>query len=124
MRPLHASWTTWVFRLVSTAAAVLLFDQAVFAGRFLSGDYPALHLHRENATFAGVAMLFVLAAAILVWRPGRGPWWPIAACGGLFGLIAAQIALGFAQVLAIHIPLGVSIILLSAALAVWGWIRL
>jgi hypothetical protein len=114
-------WPFLVFRLTSLASAVMLFDQAVFAGRFLSGDYSSLETHRENATYAGISVLVSVVAAVLVRRPGRGPWWPIAGCAGIFGLIAVQIVLGFARVIALHIPLGVAIILLALALAVGSW---
>jgi hypothetical protein len=54
----------WPFRVTMTVAAVLLFDQAIFAGRMLSGSFPALHTHRENATYAGIAVLVAAVCAI------------------------------------------------------------
>lgn len=114
-------WARWPFRIAMTVATVMLFDQAVFAGQFLGGSYPALDTHRENATYAGIAVLVAAVCAIPLRWPGRGPWWPITACVGLFGLIAAQIALGFARMLALHIPLGVAIIVAGIALTVWAW---
>jgi hypothetical protein len=114
-------WPRWVFRITSTIAAIMLFDQAVFAGQFLGGSYDSLHVHRENATYAGIAMVIAAASAVLVRWPGRGPWWPMAACLGIFGLIALQIVLGFLRALTLHVPLGVAIILLGAAVAVWAW---
>lgn len=114
-------WVRWPFRALTTLAAVLLFDQAVFAGQFLSGSYPALLTHRENATYAGVAVLLAGLSAILLRWPGKGPWWPLPACFGLFGLVAAQIMLGFGRVLAVHIPLGVTIIGLAVGLTIWAW---
>ena len=122
-RPAGAAWPRWVFRVAATLAAVMLFDQAVFAGQFLSGIYPALDVHRENATYAGISVVVAAVAAVLQFRPGRGPWWPIAAYLGLFGLIGLQILFGFSHALAVHIPLGVVIILIAVALAVWGWMR-
>ena len=117
------TWPRWVLRITSLAAAIMLFDQAIFAGQFLSGVYPMLHVHRENATYAGISVLLTAAAAVLYRWPGHGPWWPIAAYAGLFGLIALQITLGFSQTLAIHIPLGVTIILTGVVLAVLLWVR-
>lgn len=111
----------WPFRATISVAAVLMFLQPVFAGQFLAGSYPALHTHRENATYAGIAVLVAAAAAVLVRWPGRGPWWPAAACLGLFGLVALQIVLGFARALAWHVPLGVAIVGLTLGLAVWAW---
>ena len=117
------AWPRWVLRVTSMVAAIMLFDQAIFAGQFLSGAYPMLHTHRENATYAGISVLLAAAAAVLFRWPGRGPWWPIVAYLGLFGLVALQIVLGFSQALAIHIPLGVTIILAAVILAVLMWTR-
>ncbi|WP_214415565.1 hypothetical protein [Sphaerisporangium fuscum] len=116
-------WVRWPFRVTMTVAAVLLFDQAVFAGQFLSGTFAALHTHRENATVAGIAVLVAALAAIPIRWPGRGPVWPALACLGLFGLVALQIMLGFARTLTVHIPLGVSIIFLGALLTYSAWRR-
>jgi hypothetical protein len=114
-------WPRWVFRIASTVAAIMLFDQAIFAGQFLSGSYNSLHVHRENATYAGISVLVAAVAAVLLRRPGRGPWWPALACLGIFGLIALQIVLGFARAIRLHVPLGVAIIMLATALAIWAW---
>jgi hypothetical protein len=113
----------WVFRITSTSAAIMLFDQAVFAGQFLDGTYDSLLVHRENATHAGVAVFISGIAAVFARWPGRGPWWPILASFGIFGLVALQIMLGFARSISMHVPLGVAIIVLGAALAVWAWRR-
>ena len=119
----NPSWPKWVFRITSTAAAIMLFNQAVFAGQFLDGAFPQLLVHRENATYAGIVVIVSAIAAVLQRWPGRGPWWPIVASVGIFGLIAVQIVLGFARVISIHIPLGVATIMLAAGLAVWAWVR-
>ena len=116
-------WPRWLFRATTTVSAILLFDQAVFAGQFLAGTYDSLHVHRENATFAGISVLVSTVAAVLVRWPGRGPWWPILACIGIFALIALQIMLGFARIVTLHVPLGVATIGVAAALAVWAWGR-
>lgn len=116
-----AGWVYWPFRVAVSAAGVLLFNQAVFAGQFLSGAFGALHTHRENATVAGIVVLAAALAAVPIRWPGRGPRWPFFACLGLFGLIALQIMLGFARVLTVHVPLGVAIILLAVLLVIWAW---
>jgi protein-S-isoprenylcysteine O-methyltransferase Ste14 len=115
------TWHYWPYRIALSVSAVLLFNQAVFAGQFLGGSYPSLATHRENATYAGVAVLVASLAAIVIRWPGRGPWWPIAATSGLFGLIVLQIVLGFLRLLEIHIPLGVSITVLAVLLLCWAW---
>jgi hypothetical protein len=113
-----------VFRGTSVLAAVLLFDQAVFAGQFLAGGYDALRTHRENATYAGIGVLVSTVAAVLVRFPGRGPWWPALANLGIFGLVALQIVLGFARAIALHVPLGAATILLAVLVATKAWTRL
>lgn len=115
------TWPWTVFRICCTISAVLIFNQAVFAGQFLGGSFGALHTHRENATVAGIAVLVTAVAALLVRLLGGGPAWPALASLGLFGLIAAQIMLGFARVLTVHIPLGVVIIALTVMLTRWSW---
>jgi hypothetical protein len=114
-------WAYLPFQISVTLAALMLFNQAVFAGQFLAGTFGSLHTHRENATFAGISMLLAAGCAVLVRWPGKGPIWPLLACLGLFGLIAVQIILGFARLLTVHIPLGVSIIVLAVLLVVWAW---
>jgi hypothetical protein len=114
-------WAYLPFQISITLAALMLFDQAVFAGQFLSGTFGALHTHRENATFAGLSVILAAACAVFVRWPGRGPIWPLLACLGLFALIALQIVFGFARQLTLHIPLGTAIILLAVLLAVWAW---
>ena len=60
-------------------------------------------------------------AALLRWRPGGGPGWPALACAVLFGAEAGQIAMGYARVLALHIPLGVAITACTFLMLVWAW---
>jgi hypothetical protein len=122
--PIKASSPRWAylpFRISVTIATLMLFDQAIFAGQFLSGTFGALQTHRDNATVAGLTVLFVAGCAVLIRRPGRGPIWPVFASLGLFALIALPIALGFARALPVHIPLGVSIIILAVLLTLWAW---
>jgi hypothetical protein len=114
-------WAYLPFRIAITVAALLLFDQAVFAGQFLTGAFGALQTHRDNATYSGIAVVVAAGCAVLVRRPGRGPIWPVFACLGLFALVALQITLGFARALAVHIPLGVAIVVLAALLVIRAW---
>lgn len=119
-QPRTGRWV-WPFRVTMTAAAVLLCLQPVLAGQFLSGSYSALQLHHDNADYAGVAVAVAGVCAVLLRWPGGGPWWPMLTCVVLFGLTAAQIVLGLARVLTVHVPLGVAIITIAVWLAVWSW---
>ncbi|MBV1853870.1 hypothetical protein [Catellatospora tritici] len=114
-------WPVWPFRLLITIAAILLLLQAVLAGQFLSGIYASLAAHAANATLAGFTVLVAAFAAILLRWPGRGPWWPALATFGLFLLTGFQIGMGYARLLAVHIPLGVSVIALAGFLTGWSW---
>ncbi len=119
--PQNKRWLALPFRLIITAEAVLLFGQSVFAGQFLSGTFEALRTHRENANIAAIVMLVAGVAAVPLRWAKRGVLWEPLACLGLFGLIALQIALGEDHVFAIHVPLGVTIIVLAVLFAIYAW---
>ena len=57
--------------------------------------------------------------AVLAWRPGRLPAWPIGVSAALVVAEVAQVALGATGVLAVHVPLGVAIVGTAVTLAVW-----
>lgn len=115
------TWPMWLFRVVVTIEAVLAFDQAVFAGQFVSGDYGALNSHETGAAVTNVVLLVETVAAVLLWRPGRGPRWPMLAAFTLFLASGVQIGIGYARVLVVHVPLGVTIIVLDVLVLVWAW---
>jgi hypothetical protein len=116
-------WTHWLFRAAVTVEAVLAVAQPIFIGAFLQGQYDALAWHKANATLVGVAAFAMAAAAVLRWRPGRGPGWVPLACVVVAAAVVVQIVLGYSRTLAIHIPLGVLIITTSVLLLVWSWRR-
>ena len=114
-------WPRWLFRAAISAETLLVFTQAGLAGGFLAGHYGFLDLHKANATYTGVTTLVVVVCAVLLWRPGGGPAWPIFVSAGLFAAEAGQIVLGYGRVLAVHIPLGVAITASIVVLAIWAW---
>jgi len=67
-------WPRWVFRITSTVSAIMLFNQSVFAGQFLDGSYGSLLVHRENATYAGLAMLVSAVADFAMVSPRINPF--------------------------------------------------
>jgi len=111
----------WVFRFAVSATALLLFDQAIFAGQFLSGVYGALAVHTNMSTVTVIALFLCVIAAVLLRVRGRGPMWTIAATVGLLAVTALQTFAGYRRILALHIPLGVALIVLISWLAVWSW---
>jgi hypothetical protein len=114
-------WPILFLRLSLTSTAILMFGQAVLAGLFMGGLSPAFALHREMATVSGVVLIVSIVAAILAWRFGRAPRWPIAATAGLLGLMSLLAFAGFRSLVALHVPLAVIVILLTAALTMWAW---
>jgi hypothetical protein len=95
--------------------------QTALAGGFLGGDYGALDLHATNASILGVVCLAQLVSAVLLWKPGRGPGWPALWTAVLFLAEGGQISLGYARVLAVHVPLGVAIVVALVLMARWAW---
>ncbi|WP_020580304.1 hypothetical protein [Actinopolymorpha alba] len=89
------------------AAAILL--QAISAGQILSGNTAMRALHSAGMLLVLLLAILQLVAAILVWRPGRGPGRMVGSSIGLIVAIIVQAALGAAHVRGLHIPLGVLI---------------
>lgn len=100
-------WPERVLQVAAGALAVLVLVQATSAGHLWSGNAGARVIHREMvfAVIVWIALAELLAAALVV-RPGRGTGWPL--------LLAA----GFTGRVAIHAPLGVSILVLNLLRAV------
>lgn len=119
--PLRTRVTWTVLFVVFTLHTVLVVAQPFFAGAFLNGSLEAMKLgHAPNAdAIAFTALLLVVPAAILFWRPGHGRGWIAIAAPLLFLGEGAQIALGYAHQLAVHIPLGVAIVGTVVAIEVW-----
>jgi hypothetical protein len=113
--------TLWVLRIVSGIQAVLLLAQPILAGRFLDGDFPSLSTHGANGlALMGLAWLVVIAA-VLAWRPGRLPAWPVAVSVACAFLLPIQLGMGHARLLAVHLILGVALVAAGVAVAIWAW---
>ncbi|MBZ2194941.1 hypothetical protein [Occultella gossypii] len=111
----------WILRILTGIQAIMLLAQPVFAGRFLDGDYPALSTHGSNGLALTALAWLVVLAAVLAWRPGRLPAWPIAlACVCSFGF-PVQLGMGYSRHLAVHLTLGVGLVATGLALAIWAW---
>lgn len=107
------------FVALAALQVVMTFLQAVFAGQLLGGDAGARAAHQVTGTeFISYTAMAQLLLAILLWRPGRGPWWPIVVMAALGFAITAQIAWGFTGQLDLHVPAGVAILLAQVVLLV------
>jgi hypothetical protein len=115
------SATVWFFRIMVSLTAALTFAQALIAGSFLAGHFDMLAIHKNNSTIVVAAAALTIVAAVLLWRPGRGPGWPVWASLGFFACLALQTFLGYRRLVVFHIPLGTAIIALMLLLVVWAW---
>ncbi|MGW4242680.1 hypothetical protein [Nocardia sp. NPDC004722] len=114
---------TWQRVLRASTALVTLdsFAQAMFAGRFMAGSYDALDAHAANAgvLFAGILVMTMCFAA--AWRFAGVPWWTAAVGLALTLAAGIQIMLGYRMALAVHIPLGVTLVAGLLALTIQAW---
>lgn len=117
------AWTMWLLRVAVALELVSLLLQTGTAGQLLAGVAAGRSLHGTGSLFVHVFGLVALVAAILVWRPGRGPWWP--AVAGLVLLLGgfAQSAFGGTGQIALHVPVGVTLVVLTTWLLVWSALR-
>lgn len=112
--------TTLLLLRVSTAlVAVATVAQPVLAGIYLGGDADALGLHEANAHVVFSLMFIQGCVAIAYWLVGTGRGWPALAAFALVALVFVQEALGYARLLALHIPVGVATVLLVVLLTIW-----
>jgi hypothetical protein len=116
-----ARWPWYLVRTVVTALAVDLFLQSVFAGRFLSGDYPQLRVHRTNAIVVAAIAVVLVVASVLACRVAGAPVGLVWTSAGLVMLVGVQIGLGFSRNLGVHVPLGVLLIAAAGRLTMWCW---
>ncbi|MEV4413149.1 hypothetical protein [Catellatospora sp. NPDC049609] len=114
-------WAVWSLRGSASVVTALVLAQPVLAGLFVTGDVGMLEMHSMTASILVAVIFLQVVAAIVVWRPGRGPAWPIGASTALFVVAELQSGMGYARLVAVHIPLGVLLFGLSVALLIAVW---
>ena len=108
-----------VLRVVAVLHAVVMLAQPVLAGRYLDGAVYAIALHRENATVvAAFDAAQLVCAVVFAWR-GRGRRWPIWLSLAVAVGVEVQVGFGYASLLFVHVPLGVSLIVAQVVGVVW-----
>jgi hypothetical protein len=105
----------------STALLVVLaLTQAALAGNFLGGQYDALGLHALGARAVTITSAVQIVVLAWVWRNGgrRGPFF-----AGVMQtlLLVGEFATGELRLTALHIPLGVLIVVVIVQLATTIW---
>jgi hypothetical protein len=118
--PAGRHWPITLIRILAIVMLLQVFVQAALAGAFVTGNVNLLGLHSANAILLVLMSMALVPATALLVRPGRGPWWPIPVSVLLFTLIGLQVGLGYARQVGLHIPLGVTIMGLTAALTWWS----
>jgi hypothetical protein len=105
-----------VFAVLHSLCAIV---QPMLAGIYLDGDVDALAIHEINSSVvSGLGVFQLVAAIVYVWK-GHGRTWPLYASIAIVLVEQVQAGLGYEGVVAIHVPLGVSIIATQILLTVW-----
>lgn len=110
-----------LLRVLLTAHLISVLAQPVLAGLFLAGDVDAIDFHGVNAGLLDVAAMCAAGVAVGYVLVGRGRWWVLPATVLLFLADSMQVAVGYDRMLEWHIPLGVTIVVVSVLLAIWVW---
>lgn len=121
-QPGTGRWPLWLMRAVVTLVAALVFVQPMLAGQFLAGNFDTVGLHAAAASAIALLVMFQGLAAVLLWRPGRGPAWPVAASVVQFLLVGLQLGMGYSDRLAVHVPLGVAVVAIALLQLLWVWL--
>jgi hypothetical protein len=109
-------------RVAATGEVLALLLQAASAGQLLSGVVSARALHGVGAIPVHVFAAAELVVAVLLWRRG-GPVWPAWASGALLLATFGQAALGSSGAVAVHVPLGIALVVLATVLLAQSWRR-
>ncbi|MFD5134511.1 hypothetical protein [Streptomyces olindensis] len=102
--------------------AALALAQPVSAGSYLSGDFDILATHSSIGLLLLAATAVWGAAALAHVVANRGAGWPlILFLPVVFMAEGVQIGMGHQRNLAVHIPLGVLIVLTAVLLTAWSF---
>jgi hypothetical protein len=111
--------TLHVLRVLAVLHSLAALLQPVLAGSYLGGEVDAITIHGVNAhVVTGLGVFQLVAAIVFVWA-GRGRAWPLHATLTIVLAEQVQVFAGFEGPVALHIPLGVSIISMQILLTVW-----
>jgi hypothetical protein len=108
----------YVLRVAACLHAVLICLQPIFAGIYLDGSPEGLRMHEPTGHVLVYLGLAQLLAAIIWWRTG-GRWIaPVVSLLIVTGEVF-QVVVGYSRQLAIHIPLGITLVAGTIAFAFW-----
>lgn len=114
--------TLWLLRGALLIHAAMAVAQPITAGSYMSGNYDMLQTHGTNGTLLLLATFGWGAAAAAYVGVRRGAGWPVLVLIPVVFLTEGiQIGMGHERNLAVHIPLGVFIVLMALMLAAWSF---
>lgn len=114
--------TLWLLRATLSLHAALALTQPVSAGSYLSGNFDILATHGNSGVLLIAATAVWGAAAAAYIAANRGARWPLLLLVPVvFIAEGIQIGMGHQRNLAVHIPLGVLIVLTAVLLAAWSF---
>jgi hypothetical protein len=99
---------------------LLALAQAALAGDFLGGQYDALMLHAIGARATTITSAIQVVILVWVWRTG-GPRATVPAGVVQTLLLVAEFAAGELRIAAVHIPLGVLLVVGIVQLTTMIW---
>jgi hypothetical protein len=111
--------TLTFLRVTVTLSTVCVCAQPVLAGGYLAGTFDFLDYHSINANAIGTLLLVQVLAAVLYRKPGGGSGAPLMLTTVELATVVVQIGMGYSRALAVHIPLGVFVVLLALHVCVW-----
>ena len=111
----------WTLRFLLTGHLVAVLAQPVLAGRYLTGDVDAITVHGLVGSLLSLVAMALMAGALAYVLFGRGRLWVLPATVLLFLAEGLQIGAGYSRELAVHVPLGVAIVVVAVLLAAWAW---
>lgn len=110
----------WTLRLLLLLNAALAVAQPVMAGSYLGGNFDIIGAHGLNGSMV-LGATFLAGLAAIGYAVLRGPVWPVPVLVLLWFVEGVQLGMGYSRNLGVHIPLGVAIVGVAVALAVWSF---
>jgi hypothetical protein len=107
-----------LLRSVAVTHAAVACLQPVLAGAYLSGHGSAVRIHELIAQGLGLIALTQLSVATIYWRSG-GRGWPALLALAVLTAEGLQMGMGYNRQLALHVPLGVAIVMTTVVFAGW-----
>jgi hypothetical protein len=107
-----------VLKVVALTHAVAVCLQPALAGSYLNGSGAALRIHEPIGLGVVFLCLGQLLIATIYWRAG-GRGWPVLLTAAVLFAEGLQVSMGYTHNLALHIPLGITLVGTTVAFAVW-----